>query len=619
MRVSSMDKVLVIDFETHDPYIDRGVGSGWVYKVNVPSSDFEVLGAAMRTHGGELYYETDHDKIIEMVRAHDVLVCHNAQYDLGCLHAIGFDCSNHRIYDTETMSRLYNSSLFTHSLDAIAKKYLGEGKANTALTDAIWKHNLYPWVKKEVYAKERAEKNGEEYVRERPEEKKLIKFSKKNMKLIQETDLEAMAKYAIGDVVPTYELYKFFLERVDNDLALKYSMCAHICIDYRKRGVRIDVDKAREVHNKLIPVIKDAYEEVYKIAGEEFNINSPKDIPRILDKLGIKYPINPKTGRPSVTKPWLAVQTHPLCQAINEARAAVKIDTDFILKIIEMQEYTSPESLLYGNKGRIYPELNLLRARTGRFSCSSPNIQQIPSRHPIYSDMCRSIFIPEEGERWYSLDFSNQEGRLQVHYANKLKCEGSYELVQGFKKDPNLDMHQLVANAAGIERSEAKVINLGLSYGMGITKLSAALGLTIPQAKVLKQKYDNIAPYLTELNDKCKAVLKKRGSIKTIAGRMSHIDPPMWDNNERRTFEYKALNKLIQGSAADQSIEAMIQAYKEDIPVLFPVHDQFCISTSDVDKVVRLKEIMEHAIELDVPSVVDVDLEGGESWTEAGH
>ena len=605
-------KLLTIDFETHDPYIDRGVGSGWVYGINVPTSDFEVLGAAYRTHEGELGYETDMEKVKALVDDHDCLIMHNAQYDLGCLHVIGSNVRDKPVFDTEVMSRLFNSSLMSHSLDNVAKKYLGWGKKDDALSNCVWNNGLYPWLKRELKDKERSEKAGETYERERPDEGKLVKFAKKNMKIIQEADLEAMAEYAIGDIEPTYKLYDYFKKhKLDMGLAFKYSMLAHICLDYRMRGVRIDCDKARDVHNQLLPIIAQKVREVYEIAGEEFNINSSKDMPRVFDKLKIRYPKNPNTGNPSITTPWMDKQSHPICVAIVEARKAMKIDRDFIQKMLEMQEFTCPTA---NGTGRIYPELNLLRARTGRFSCTNPNIQQIPSRDPVYGPMCRSIFIPEKGDSWYSLDFSNQEGRLQVHYANRIGAEGGASLAYEFNKNPNLDMHQMVADMVGISRREAKAVNLGLSYGMGIPKLAKALSVSEEQARVIKDNYNLLAPFLDQLNKKCQTAMKQKGYIKTLGGRHSHIDPPIGGN----TFEYKALNKLIQGSAADQAIECMILAYKEGLPILFPVHDQFCLSGT-LEQCLKLKDIMENAIPLDIPTVVDHNENTAQSWEEAGH
>ena len=609
-------KLLTIDFETHDPYIDRDAGAGWVYKLNnLPGCDFEILGAAIRTHDGKTAYLTDLGEIKDVAESHDGYICHNASYDIGCLLTFFPDAKDRIVFDTEVMSRLYDSSLPSHSLDALSQRYLKMRKDNFVLADAVWDKGLYPWLKKEITAKNKAEKAGETYEREHPGYSKLIKYSKKNMKKIQEVAPEAMAQYALADVEPTFKLFKFFQKNSNMKLALKYSMLTHICIDYRTRGVRIDLDKAREVSDKLVPVIAGKYQECYKIAGEEFNLQSPKEVPAVFDKLNIKYPKTP-AGNPSITSPWMSKQNHPICKAIIEARKAKKIHKDFVEKIIEMQEWTCPQALPRGRFGRVHPELNLLRARTGRFSCSSPNLQQIPSRDPEYSSLCRSLFVPEEGDKWFSLDFSNQEGRLQVHYAHLLGCEGGSALKVEFDNNPNLDMHQKVADMASITRTEAKTINLGLSYGMGIDKLATSLGVKKPAAEFLRGKYNDLAPFLSDLNDKCKKAMAKKGYIKTLGGRHSHVDPPCQVDGELRTFEYKALNKLIQGSAADMTIECMINAHRAGLPVLFPVHDSLELSGTR-EQALLLKHIMETSVELSVPMIAEGNLDGGDSWADA--
>jgi DNA polymerase I-like protein with 3'-5' exonuclease and polymerase domains len=606
-------KLLTIDFETQDPYISRGLGAGWVYSVNnIEGCDFEVLGAAIRDCEGVKVYLTCPKMIKDCVDAHDALIMHNASYDLGCLHAIGIDVKDKPVYDTEIMSRLYDSSLMSHSLDACAKLYVKGSKLNSALTDAIVKNDLYPWLKREEAAQARAIKKGEEWTRERPPEAKLVKWAKCNMKLIQETDFKAMSDYAIGDIDATWDVFCYLRKRVDMKIALKYSMLAHICIQYRIKGVRVDMDRARSIRDEMIPLIAGKYTEVYKIAGEEFNLSSIIDVPRIFDKVGIEYPMSEK-GNPSVTTPWMAKQTHPLCKAIIEARKAIKIDRDFVQKIMLMQEFTCPDAEKYG---RVYPELHLLRARTGRFSCTNPNLQQIPSRDPVFGPLCRSMFVPEEGDTWYSLDFSNQEGRLQVHYAYLLKCEGAKELRDAFLVDPKMDMHGIVAEMAGVTRTEAKVINLGISYGMGIKTLANSLNSSEKAAIVVREKYNKLAPFLKQLNEKCQEAAKKRGSIKTLGGRFSRIDAPVQVGRRLRTFEYKALNKLIQGSAADQTIECMIRAYDEDLPVMFPIHDELVMSGT-LAQAERLQWLMENALPLEVPTIVDFNRNGGNNWSEA--
>lgn len=607
-------KLLTFDIETKDPYIGRGLGAGYVYKINcIAGCDYELLGIAYRTHNGTKGYTLDWDFFQDLIDSHDVLIGHNISYDLGGVAAYGMKVKDKPVYDTEIMSRLYNSSLMSHSLDACAKLYVRGSKNNNALTDAIVKNDIYPYLKREEVAKAKAIKNGEEWIRERPPEAKLVKWAKENMKLIQDTDFQSMKDYAIGDIDATWDVFQYLIKKVGSELALKYSKLAHICIQYRIKGVRVDIDRAREIRNEMIPLIAEKYKEVYRIAGKEFNISSIKEVPDVFDSLGIDYPKSEK-GNPSITSPWMMQQDHPICKAIISARKALKIDRDFIQNIILQQEFTCPDA---GRYGRVYPELHLMRARTGRFSCTNPNLQQIPSRDPVYGPLCRSMFVPEEGEKWYSLDYSNQEGRLQVHYAYLLKCEGAVELRNAFIANPNLDMHSMVAKMAHITRTEAKTVNLGLSYGMGIKTLTKSLQCSEKDAIVVREKYNKLAPFLKQLNEKCQETAKRRGSIKTLGGRLSRIDAPILEGKRIRTFEYKALNKLIQGSAADQTIAAMVKAYEEGIPVMLPIHDELVMSGSR-DQALRLKTIMEEAAPLEIPVVVSMG-NGGNNWNEGDH
>lgn len=620
-------KTLILDFETIDPYIGKRVGAGWAYELHNQDNKFRVLGAAVKTYDNVRKYVTDPMEILRIVKQHDAFVAHNATYELGCLYVLvktleNKDLSldkakelrqhikNMEIYDTKLLFKLHNSSLQSYTLDNLAKKYGVANKGYSILEDIVWDHDLYPWLKKELEAKAKAEKKGETYIRQRPDAKKLRDFGYKNMDVLHEVALDRIADYALLDVDITETLDKFVRSSLDKSLVKQYSKLVHVCVSYRMKGVRIDLKRCREIKNELLPIIASKCAEAYEIAGKEFNINSPKELPPIFDALGIKYPLTEK-GNPSITTPWLEQQPHPICQKVVEARKYKKIHGDFIEKILEMQENIINKD---DNYGRLFPELNILEARTGRFSCSNPNTQQIPSRDPVLGPMCRSIFIPEEGQKWYSLDFSNQEGRLQVHYAYLLGCEGAAELVEQFKKDPNFDMHQQVADMIGISRRDAKTINLGISYGMGIAKLAHSLGISEGQARIVKNNYDLFAPFLAELNRHCKKAITDKGYIKTLGGRHVHNDPPVFINGDKRTFEYKALNKLIQGSAADQTIAAMLAAYDHNIPVIFPVHDEIVISGT-YEQAKTLKKIMESAILLTIPSVTEI--KEGSNWAEA--
>ena len=439
------------------------------------------------------------------------------------------------------------------------------------------------------------------------------KWAKSNMKVIQEADLGAMSEYCIQDVELTYKLFEFFCENsYDRELIIKYSALAHVCNSYRDRGVVVDLDRAREVQGILVPMIKDAYESLFSEIGYEFNTRSSQETGEALLSVGVKCPKD-ASGKYTVQSKWLQESVHPACRAVYELRKLTKASGDYIKKVIDMQKYTCPDADRYG---MLYPELNVLEARTGRFSCRAINIQQIPSRDEVLGPLCRSIYVPHKGTKWYSLDYSNQEGRLQIHYASKSKCVGAEEVADKFRADPNYDMHQEVADLAGLSRSDGKAINLGLSYGMGIKKMSSQLNKSLDRTKQILNRYKKKCPYLPDLIEKCQRAMETRGYIVTIGGRRVYNDPPIEYEGKRITFEYKALNKLIQGSAADQTIEAMLQAYATGIPVLFPVHDELCMSGNE-EHAKKLFDIMVNCTKLTIPTVVSCNDTGASNWAEA--
>ena len=610
------ESILYLDFETEDPFIKMKLGAGWVFKYHTDTDMFKILGCAVKSNDGESRYITDWEELTNLINSHDALAAHNATYELGILKVLqkqhpSMILDGKRIYDTKLLFKLFNNQLQSYSLDALAKTYLGTKKGYNILADIVWIHGLYPWSKKDLTGKTKAEMKGEVYTRAHPTEAKLTKFAYENMSLLHDVAFDKIAEYAILDADLCHDLLKVVLPKVSNELQETYSTLVHICVDYRLRGVRIDLEKAQELSDSLIPQIEGGLKRINEMAGSEVNIRSPKELPLVFDKLGIKYPLSDK-GNPSITTPWLKKQGHEICQLIVDVRNNLKLQGDFFKKILDMQEFTCPGATKYGI---LFPELNILEATTGRFSSSNPNIQQQPP-------FVRQIFLPFEGTKWFSLDFSNQEGRLQIHYAKQLGCDGIDEFITEFKQNPQFDMHKKVAalifnkaeeDIQKDERTIAKTINLGVSYGMGISKLGQALGLTDEQAKLLKKQYNEGSPFLDQLNNFCKKALQNRGYIKTIAGRLARISPSIMIDGKEKTFEYKALNQLIQGSACDQTTNAMVQCYKENLPVLFPVHDELCISGT-LEQAERVKEIMEHAVELVIPSFTDI--KSGDNWSE---
>jgi DNA polymerase I-like protein with 3'-5' exonuclease and polymerase domains len=332
---------------------------------------------------------------------------------------------------------------------------------------------------------------------------------------------------------------------------------------------------------------------------------------------------------PSFTKNFLQEHKHPIVQMIAKAREINKAHTTFIDTILK-----------FTHKGRIHADINPIRSDqggtvTGRFSYANPNLQQIPARNKELGPMIRSLFLPEVDHKWGCFDYSQQEPRLVVHYAATTEpiCfdESVTKIVEEFKNN-SVDFHKTVADMAGISRDQAKTINLGLFYGMGKAKLQAELGLnTKEEAEVLFNQYHNNVPFVKELMNKTSQFAQTSGSIGTLLGRRCRFnkwEPATFGMHTAMSFEeaertygrgrirramtYKALNKLIQGSAADMTKKAMLDLYKEGIIPHIQIHDELDISVKDDNHAKKIVEIMEGAVTLAIPN--KVDYESGETW-----
>ena len=197
---------------------------------------------------------------------------------------------------------------------------------------------------------------------------------------------------------------------------------------------------------------------------------------------------------------------------IAKAREINKAHTTFIDSILR-----------YEHKGRIHAEINQLRNAgggtvTGRFSYQNPNLQQIPARNKDLGPKIRSLFIPEEGCKWGCFDYNQQEPRLVVHYASLYKLPSVYDVVDSYKDNIKSDFHQTVADMAEIPRSQAKVINLGLFYGMGKAKLQAELGVTKEKAADLFNQYHAKVPFVKQLMEKASNRAQERGTNQNAPG-----------------------------------------------------------------------------------------------------
>ena len=591
-------KEIAIDLETNDPGLTTS-GSGSVVGKG------HIAGVAVAVEGWSGYFPIGHenggnmDKKLVLGWLQEILnqeyttfIFHNAMYDVCWLRAVGISIKG-KIVDTMIAASLVNENRFKFDLNSLSREYVGIGKDEKILREAAKDHGVDPkaemWRMPARFVGEYAERDAEV-----------------TLKLWQRLNIE----------LHNEELMDVF------NLETKLFPCL---IDMRFKGVRVNLEHAENLKKKLIIRENKILSDIKGLVGFDIEINAARSIAKGFDKLKLPYDRTEKSNEPSFTKNFLQNHPHPLPKAIADAREINKARTTFIDSITK-----------HSHKGRIHADINQIRSDqggtvTGRFSMSNPNLQQIPARHPEIGPMIRSIFIPEEKTVWGSFDYSQQEPRILVHYAKLQNLDGVDEIVNAYN-DGDADFHQVVADMAGIERKQAKTINLGLMYGMGKNKLMSELGLMRESAEKLIRQYHTKAPFVKQLMDNVTRKAEDRGKIRTLGGRACHFNlwtptqfgvfTPLpleqarkeYDEPLKRAFTYKALNKLIQGSAADMTKKSMVALYENGIIPHIQIHDEVDISVESDAQAEQIIEIMESAVELKVPN--KVDYESGANWGE---
>lgn len=623
-----MTRIVAFDWETKDPYIDRKMGMGWVYKYhNYQNCDFKELGCAY-ADGRNIEYLTDNQTIREVIESADIITAHNLAYDLGCLMSAGMEDLVHQYYGkaicTQISAILVDNSMMKHGLEECGKRWVGEGKVAKEMYQEVWERCIYPLTQKEM-------KEGRKIEIPKTKVSAVKNWTMRNLDIVQEKSLDIVASYAMTDADVCYKLLQELIQSgyryYDNpkEVFLYWSKLVHVTQDYTRRGIRVDMQKLAEAERWIQPLLTEARTKMYRLAGGSFNPRSSADLVKVFNGLNLRVGKTAK-GNDSVTKKMLEEEQHPIADAILEAKQLLKLKTDFIQKIRSIQEFTIPQGHdITRDYGRVHPVYKVFGAKkTGRFSSNGPNQQQVPKRNKRLAKWCRGAFIPEEGEEWISADYSNQEGRLQVHYGFVTKCTGAAAVREKFQEDPEYDMHQGVADMAGITRSHAKTVNHGLTYGMGQAKMCKELKLPTKtiirynkevvvagnEALDILNKYHDIVPYVKELDKKAKLAYTKQGYIRTMGGR-ALIRETAYVNGKRINWDYKALNKLIQGSAACQTAKAMIDCYEAGLPVISTVHDEMNMSGT-IEQGQELKHKMQNAMSLEVPCVADIGI--GKTW-----
>ena len=588
-------KDVAVDLETYDPNI-KTLGPGWARK------DGHIIGIAVAAGEYKGYFPIRHENghnldpritlkwIKKQLSVPDMnVIMHNATYDAGWLRAEGVEIKG-RIIDTMITGALVDENRWSFGLDAMARDFVALRKDEKLLQAAAKEWGVDP-------------KSG------------MYLLPPKYVGTYAEQDAVATLKLWDALKVQLEEQELWHIWNIETDLI-------PCMLDMRSNGVRVDLDKADQNKKLIRKQTSKLRKYIEGEAGMEVDIWASASIQKMFDKLGMEY-LTTEKGAPSFTKSFLNDHPSEVCQALVKLREFDKADSTFIDSILRHE-----------HNGRIHTELHSTRRDeggtvTGRFSSSNPNLQQIPARDPDIKKMIRGLFVPNEGCQWGSFDYSSQEPRLLVHFAASMPDYMRHHVVNDIVEEFNtgdVDLHQMVADLAGITRKQAKTVNLGIMYGMGVAKLADQLGIPADDAKSLIRQHRDKVPFVKQLADVATKQASENGQIRTLLGRKCRF--PLWEpvtfgvgkplphdeaqkqygKQIKRAFTYKALNRLIQGSAADQTKQAMLDCYNEGLTPMLTVHDELCFNIESQEQADRIKEIMETGVPLKVPSKIDVDI-----------
>jgi DNA polymerase I-like protein with 3'-5' exonuclease and polymerase domains len=604
--------MIAIDLETRDEELKKK-GSG-------AHRGSYIAGVAVGTEAGfRAYYPIAHEggdnldsaKVFSWLK-HELKdkrvpkVGARLVYDLGFLAEVGIEVKG-PLYDIQNAEPLLDDNRLKYDLESISRDKIGEGK-NSAELDA--------WL--------------------------VEKFGKKNPRNnIWRAPGSKVAPYAISDIdlpLKVFAKQKVELERQDLwDLFMIESRLIPMLVAMRRRGVRVDVARAEEMHAAMTTQQEETSEEIRRIAGiRSFDPWSANKIADVFDSLGLTYPRTKKTDAPSFVAPWLDAHPHPIAALIRRVRWLDKFRGTFLTGCIIDGHY----------KGRVHCNFNQLKgegggAVSGRFSSSLPNLQFIPVRTEE-GRLLREIFLAEEGQRWWKLDWSQIEYRLIVNDAAEMKLPGAQDVVERYLSDPDVDFHEIIAEMVfGVvnkeTRTRAKTINFGLAYGEGKDKLARSLGVPVEEGEAIVKEYHKRAPFVRPLAQGCMNIANAKGEIITLLKRRRRFalwEKKNWKTGEvfysrtripgsRRAFTHAALNARIQGSAADIMKTAMADIWESgacDADALgaphLTVHDELdgSIDRSKRSKsaLAYVKHVMETCVKLKVP--LRADLEVGKTW-----
>lgn len=579
----SRAKFIGLDTETCDPDLrEKGPGvrrGAYICGVSVATEDFSAYYPIK--HSVETQNNLDPEKVfrwlkVELARKQQPKVGANILYDLDFLAEAGVEVKG-ECYDIQYADPLIDEYCMSYSLDAIAERRIGAHK-ETSL--------LYQWCA-DAYGGPPSDEQRENIWRSPPslvgpyaeaDARLPVQIIRKQMELMRESGVVPIFKMECG-LIP-------------------------LLLKMRRRGVLIDLKRTQEIDDELSALIDTKQKEV------GIDVFAGAQIAALCDKEGIKYPRtapskNHPNGQPSFVKDWLKKHEHPILRGVSDLRAFYKLRDTFV------------RGHLLGShvNGRVHCLLHPLRTDengtvSGRYSSSDPNLQQIPARDKYWGPRLRSAFIPEDGRAWMKNDLSQIEFRLAAHYGVGKNAE---EVRAQYNKDPKTDFYSIAVEMTGLERQDAKSLSLGTLYGMRYKKFGRMTGKSNSEARDTFEQFNEKLPFMHETFDSVQSEAEAMGFVRTIGGRICHLN---------QGFEYRALNRKMQGSCADWIKKSMLDGYRagifDELDLQLTVHDELdsgvLPTRAGVEAMRELDRIMANAYPLSVPVLAGCDV--GRSWGE---
>jgi DNA polymerase I-like protein with 3'-5' exonuclease and polymerase domains len=624
---------VAIDTETRDPQLKKmGPGvrrDGYVVGI---SFAMQLSGAGPLAHYLPIRHEgggnLDPAKVLAYLRdqARDFrgeLVGANLQYDLDYLTESGVVFAPARFRDVQVAEPLLDELQFSYSLQAIAERNGMDGKEESMLEQSArhflpkeagkkgWNPKAHIWQLPARHVGPYAEQDALLPLR-------ILEAQERRIRAVDAADLRVQA----GRAASLWSLW---------DLE---SRLLPVLLAMRRRGVRVDLAHLDVVEARCVREEEDATTAFSTAVGHRLlpsDLSKQRLVGPILEQVtGIRFK-RTESGLIELQSPKLRALHHPTVDLYLRARRFAKLRTTYVGQIRD-----------HAIGDRVHTTFNQVKrakddsddeggAISGRLSAADPSLQNPPIRDPAIGPLWRRTYLPDEGAEWACLDFSQQEARWLIHMAAESGCSGADTARQAFIADPATDLYSMLRDMIGWSgdegRQAAKTIYLGLAYGMGGAKLARQIGKPtkwIPrgnrqlevagdEAQQILDAFFRGAPFLRELSDKAENQACKAGFVRTVLGRICRFPRPA-NGAPGYDWTYKATNRIVQGSAADQTKAAMVLAHEAGIPLQLQVHDELDLSIGDRQEALRLAEIMLSAVPCTVPHRVVPEF--GPSWGE---